>query len=127
MSRPKRALFAPFAAGLLVALAGCGGQTGLEIRVDTPPELKAGVDFNNIRVQVDASEGGTAGEKYPVSPATVKPYVVYLITNQDKTTHYKVSVRVELWQDAAIVKTKLIADVILDQGALKPVVVDLTQ
>ena len=117
MRTPSRFPRWPAAVAGALLLAGCGGSTGLEIRISVPPELKPGLDFNNVRVQVDAAEGGTAAQKYPVTEASQPPYVVYVYS--DKTTHYKVSVRAELWQDAAIRKTKLVPDVALDQGEMK--------
>jgi hypothetical protein len=105
---------AAMAASVLLLGASCGGTTGLELQITTPAELVPGVDFNKIHVQVDAAEGGTTGDFYPVSPTTARPYNVYVFS--PKTTHYKVSIRVELFLDATIKKTKLVADQVISQG-----------
>jgi hypothetical protein len=116
----------PFVLALVLGggLAGCGGSTGLEVTVATPPAWVVGTDFNKIHVEVTAEEGGGAGETYDVSPLTPKPYRVYVFA--DKTTHYRVTVRAELWQDGAIKMTRTYANVILKQGSVEPLLADLS-
>jgi hypothetical protein len=98
----------------LSLLAGCG-RTGLEVHISVPQELKPGLDYNALRVRVDAVEGGYVENRYPLTELKTPPYVVYVYADGE-VPHYQVSVRAELWQDNALKKTKLAADVPLDQG-----------
>ena len=125
----RRRLSLPLAlvvAGLFAA--SCGGTTGLEIRVDLPPAWVAGVDFNNLLVQVSPDDGGTAGETYPVSALTPKPYIVYAF--EGKTPHDMVSVHVEAQltnsTGMTVKAAQTLANVTLKQGAIKYLVADLS-
>lgn len=103
------------ALGLALALLPGCGRTGLEIHISVPQELKPGLDYNALRVRVDAVEGGFVENRYPLTELKTPPYVVYVYADGE-VPHYQVSVRAELWQDNSLKKTKLAADVPLDQG-----------
>jgi hypothetical protein len=107
----------------LLALTGCGGRTGLAVFIEVPAALEPQLDFDSIRVQVDA-EAASVAEQYVVSPTTPKPYIVYVFVNE--TPHYQANVRVELFQKGSIKRSQLVP-VDFVEGEIVPVNVVLPQ
>lgn len=101
-------------------LSGCGGHTGFELKIHVPAELAPGLDFDSLRIRVEAVEGGVVEENFEITEASLAPpYIVYV--HSDTTTHYKASIRAQLWQNNAMRKTKLLPDVQIKDGELLPI------
>ncbi len=80
---------------LAFATSGCGGKTGLEVRVDVPPAMEPGRDFDTIFVQVESS-GETAGSGYAVQTSTPRPYYVYVFVDESRFFQAKVTASLKL-------------------------------
>lgn len=116
-----RRAFLPLTLACALFAIGCGGRTGLEIRIDRPPELQAGVNFDKILVQVTV-DSEAFGETYPISQATKEPFIVYVFPDEAKLD-VKVRIQAQIQKGAAVIKDKILTDVTFADGEMKLVVV----
>jgi hypothetical protein len=105
---------------------GCGGRTGLNVRVDVPGALHPGVDFDHLYFQVE-TELGTKGETYSITQATAQPYRVIVWGEDGKT--FKAQLRVQLLTGPDVIPNgeKRVPDVPFVDGELKEVVIALNE
>ena len=108
---------------LALALPACGGQTGIEVRIEPRQELVVGRDFNQIRVQVNDIDGEGHGETYPVTDLTETPYRVYVWAGERNKT--AVRIWVKLLKDGAEVAERIEPQVTFTEGEIVPFVVTL--
>lgn len=108
----------------VVALSACGGQTGLLVRVDVPPEMRVGEDFDAIKVQITTETRGAFGDPaYPVTANTPTPYQVVVLEGEEEFR--KVSVSAYLLKAGVTIKSKTVPDVTFEGGQIKEVIVDI--
>lgn len=116
----KRSIVGLAALLVLAALPACGGQTGLEVRIEPSNGMVAGREFNSIRVSVSDIDGDARGEAYPVTELTEKPYRVFVLAGYE--TKGTVKIHVQLLKDGAVFKEEIKPSVKFEDGEIKPVV-----
>lgn len=105
---------------MLSALPACGGQTGLEVRVEPSNGIVAGREFNVIRVSVSNIDGDAHGEAYPVTELTEQPYRVFVLAGYE--TKGAVRIHVQLLKDGAVFKEQYKPSETFEEGEIKTVV-----
>ena len=114
----------PVALLLALASAACGGQTGLNVRIEPPPAFPAGDAFDAIRVEVSDRELNSYSlPPFPVTPATQRPYRVLVWQGEEPIN--PVTLDVKLYKTGQVVKQKRCPNVQFTIGELREVVVDL--
>lgn len=106
---------------VLALASACGGDTGFIVRIDIPPRLQVGPDYNKIKVQID-SAGSTFGKPIDVNAASPTPYRVYVYADESKE-FAKTRVQVQVLKDTSIVLDKILTDQVFESGELKEIVV----
>lgn len=91
-----------------LTIAACGGQTGMEVLVETDAGIVVGRDFDAIRVTVRNIDRQAYSETYRVDERTETPYRVYVLAGYEKRS--AVDITVELLRDGVKVyeDTKLL-------------------
>jgi hypothetical protein len=109
--------------GLLLALAGCGGPTGLSVVLAVPPEFKAGVDYDLVQVQVITGSNQVIGDPpYPVTAATELPLRVIVWLGEERQTTVTLVARLLKGNEKKLDDRE--GGVTFEPGQLKEVVVD---
>lgn len=65
-------------------LGACGGQTAMEVIVETDSGIVVGRDFDAIRVSIRNIDRQSYSETYAVDDQTEKPYRVYVLAGYEK-------------------------------------------
>lgn len=116
----KRSIVALVGLLVLAALPACGGQTGLEVRIEPSNGIVAGREFNLIRVSVSDIDADTHGDTYPVTELTEKPYRVFVLAGYE--TKGTVRIHVQLLKDGTVFKEEVKPSVKFEDGEMTLVV-----
>ncbi len=132
-ARALRSFGLPLAGLVLFVTSSCGGgHTGLEIQIvpPSPDKVRAGIDFDNIHVEVHA-DGETQGDTFAITQATTAPYTY--LAYMDGKAHARASlVSVTLLKggdahlDSAGVISRNLTDIVVQGGQWNVVKFDLS-